>query len=270
MELTILILVSLSFGSFANVLRVRLPLKKSIIIPKSNCPECGQYIKWFDNIPLISWFLLRARCRSCSSRIPISYPLVEIIFTLLIIFINFRNLYEFSSDKYFNFIYLFVFIFYIFSITVIDFETLIIPNSLIISGIFIALTFNIINTIFFNYSIDMFFYRILAPFLGYFLIEFFTLFFYLISSKEAFGGGDSKFLALVGCWLGFKGLLFSLLLAIYFAAAFSLIGLSTGKLKRESKIPFGPFIALGSYLFLIFGIEFWEKLLLGIDYLHTY
>jgi len=269
MDLIFIILISFCLGSFANVIRFRIPIQKSIISPRSFCPRCGQKIKYFDNIPVISWILLGGKCRSCSSKISITYPLVEFTLAFLIVFSILINSYIFSNNIYFNLIYLFVFNFYIFCISIIDVQTLRIHNSLIISGILLGLLFNTINTIFFNASSYILFSHFIATFLGYFLIESVTFLLYLAFSKEAFGGGDSKFLALIGTWIGIKGMFLSFLLAIYLSAVFSTFGLILKKLSKKSKLPFGPFLASGSYMVLIMGIQFWEDILIGFPYLHS-
>jgi leader peptidase (prepilin peptidase) / N-methyltransferase len=228
-------------GSFLNVCIFRLPNEESIIWPGSHCPHCKNAIKFYDNIPLVSYFLLRGRCRYCKGSISLQYPLVEGITALSSLFLIIKFGPSLSYLVYFAFVSALI------VITVIDLYHQIIPDVISLPGIGVGLLVSlIIPQITFSNSL-------IGVLLGggsLFLVA--TLYQWLFK-REGMGGGDVKLLAMIGAFLGWKAVILTILLS-------SLIGSVTGitimVLKGKNfkyAIPFGPFLSLGAVISLFYG-----------------
>ena len=230
-------------GSFLNVCIMRLPREESIITPGSHCLHCNNPIKFYDNVPLISYLLLRGRCRHCKKSISPQYPLIEGITAIgsLLLFLKYGL--SLSYLFYFSFVAALI------VITVIDLYHQIIPDVISIPGIGVGLLGALIipHITFFN--------SLMGILLGggsLFVVA--TLYQWLFK-REGMGGGDVKLLAMIGAFLGWE----SVILTILFS---SLIGSITGiiiiVLKGKNfryAIPFGPFLSLGAVTALFYGRE---------------
>ncbi len=234
-------------GSFLNVCIFRLPKEESIIIPGSHCPHCHHPIKFYDNIPLISYLVLGGRCRYCKKSISVQYPLVEGITAISFLCLFLR--YGLS----WNYLFYFSFVAALIVITVIDLYHQIIPDVISIPGIGVGLLGALIlpHITFFN--------SLMGTLLGggsLFVIA--TLYQWLFK-REGMGGGDVKLLAMMGAFLGWDAVILTILLS-------SLIGSLSGILIMALKgkdfkyaIPFGPFLSLGAVIALFYKNEiiFW-------------
>jgi leader peptidase (prepilin peptidase)/N-methyltransferase len=233
-------------GSFLNVVILRLPEEgESIVFPPSHCPQCQTLIRWYDNIPMISFLLLGGRCRQCRMPISWQYPLVELMMALLS-FALYRS-FGFSA----SFFVYFVFCAALLAIIVIDFYHQIIPDVISLPGIILgfAATFLLPGLSWQDSALGIvfgggIFYAIAA---GY----------YLLARRAGMGGGDIKLLAMIGAFLGWRALPF-----VIFASALlgSVIGIGAMiKQKKGGKtvIPYGPFLAVASYLYLFFADQIW-------------
>ncbi|MCJ7782979.1 MAG: prepilin peptidase [Desulfobacterales bacterium] len=228
-------------GSFLNVCIFRLPKEESIVWPGSHCPHCNTPIKFYDNIPLISYILLKGRCRHCHRPISFQYPLIEGITALvsLILFMKFGP----SLSYLFYFYYVAALI----VITVIDLYHQIIPDVISLPGIGVGLLASLIIP-----QIN-FLDSLIGILLGggsLFLVA--TVYQWLFK-REGMGGGDVKLLAMIGAFLGWKTVILTILLS-------SLIGSITGVIMMVLKgkdfkyaIPFGPFLSLGAVISLFYG-----------------
>jgi leader peptidase (prepilin peptidase)/N-methyltransferase len=230
-------------GSFLNVCIYRLPKEESIVWPGSHCPHCNNPIKHYDNIPLISYMLLKGKCRHCHGPISIQYPLVEGITALgsLILFVKFGPSLTFLI--YFSFVAALI------VITVIDLYHQIIPDVISLPGIGVGLLASLVLPQF------TFFDSLIGFLVGggsLFLVA--TLYQWLFK-REGMGGGDVKLLAMIGAFLGWKAVILTILLG-------SLVGSITGIIVMVSKgkdfkyaIPFGPFLSLGAVIALFYQNE---------------
>jgi len=242
-----LYLISIIFGamvgSFLNVCIFRLPNEESIIWPGSHCPHCEKPIRFYDNIPLISFLVLKGKCRDCRAPISLQYPFVEGITALSSLFLVIKFGPSLSYLVYFTFVSALI------VITVIDLYHQIIPDVISLPGIGVGLLVSlIIPQITFSNSL-------IGVLLGggsLFLVA--TLYQWLFK-REGMGGGDVKLLAMIGAFLGWKAVLLTILLS-------SLIGSVTGILMMVVKgkdfkyaIPFGPFLSLGAVISLFYGEE---------------
>ncbi len=233
-------------GSFLNVCIYRMPRDFSIVSPSSRCPSCNTPIRPYDNIPLISFLILGGRCRYCKARISLRYPVIEALNGLLYV----SALWRFGLGWYTP--VLFAFCSAMIVITFIDIDFQIIPDVITLPGIAIGLVAAsmILPDPFDRASLLGFKEAAIGLLSGGAL-------FYLIAllSKGGMGGGDIKMMAMVGAFLGWKGMLLTTFAG---SLAGSLIGIFLMVFKgkgRKTKIPFGPFLAMGAILSLFYGHE---------------
>ena len=243
---TFVFLLGSIVGSFMNVCIYRMPRKLSIVLPSSRCPSCNIPIKPWDNIPIVSYFFLGGRCRVCKSKISLMYPLVEFLNAAVYVFILWRFGFAWHTPLYFIFCSTLV------VISFIDLEFQIIPDKITLPGIPIGI---IVGSFLFP---DPFMrYTILglkASLLG-FVIGGGVYYALALVSRGGMGGGDIKMMAMVGALMGWKAVLL-----ISFIGSFigGLVGIFLMVFKgkgRKTKIPFGPFLALGSLITLFYGEE---------------
>lgn len=224
-------------GSFLNVCIARLPAGESVVAPRSRCPACGETIRWFDNVPVLSWVLLRARCRYCRESISWQYPAIEL--ATLAIWVGMALLYGPTTRGLVGAILFSILL----AIAVTDALHYLIPDPLSIGGLAAGLTVS-------------FFPGPLTPLVS---ISGAALGFAVLFSvgwlgerafkKPAMGGGDMKMMAMVGAFLGPLGGLMTIFLgALAGSVIFGPISLKTGKL-----VPFGVFLALGAAVTFLFG-----------------
>ncbi len=233
-------------GSFLNVCIYRLPQNLSIVSPRSFCPQCRTTVRGYDNIPILSFLLLRGKCRSCGAPISWRYPFIEGLTggAALALFLKFGMTPEF-------FCY-FAFTASLLVITFIDLDHRIIPDVISLPGIAIGLAVS-----FFLDSISVWdsLIGLVAGGGSLFLVAFA---YEALTKREGMGGGDVKLLAMIGAWLGWKAVLFTL-----FFASFSgtLIGGGAMLLQKQGRhyaIPFGPFLAGSALAYLFFGRQLIE------------
>lgn len=245
-------LFGLFIGSFLNVCIYRIPANNSIVSPASNCPGCKTPIRFYDNIPILSYIWLLGKCRSCAARISIRYPLVELLTGILAALCVLK--FGFTLEA---FIY-FVFVSVLVVITFIDIDHRIIPDVISLPGIpvFFAAAF-LLPAITPVESI----YGILVGGGSLLLVAWA---YYMLTGKEGMGGGDIKLLAMIGAVVGWQGVVLTI-----FAASITgtivggtLMILSGKNLKLA--IPFGPFLAIGSVISVFYGQELIQWYLYGI------
>lgn len=237
MLIIILIILFLCFGSFLNCVGFRLIHNYSILKPRSFCPNCKTTIEWYDLIPVISWFILFGKCRSCHKTISVLYPLIEIItaivFTLLYLYIP--SQYWLSYSMFFTAL--------IITIRT-DAETMLISRYTTIFLIPIGFLFAYTNLLFINLS-----QSILGVIFGYFILWFIAKIFFLIKKVEGIGEGDFELLATIGAFTGPIGVWLSLSLGAFLGSCLGIILLIKGK-SRTTQIPFGPWLALGAIIYV--------------------
>ena len=232
------------WGSFANVCIYRLPANKNVATGRSCCPNCNKLIKWYDNIPIISFLFLQGVCRNCSKKINTQYLLVELIsgFSFAICYYFFGI--SITTLLFFILTICFVIIFFI------DLKHFIIPNELTITLMVIGILKSIVpdlnNEIFPN-----FINSVLGGVIGYMLIWLIILFYKKVRNKEGMGLGDAKLLSAIGFWFGWVSLPFILFFSSFIALVSVLPDLIKNKKNLTSQIPFGPFIILGTLSYLL-------------------
>ncbi len=237
-------LYGLILGSFTNVMIYRIPAKKSLSFPPSTCPGCETRIQWYDNIPVLSWLFLRGRCRTCSMKIDIQYPLIELLTGILMLTIFF--VFGATVELLFMSIVLIILL----AIAVIDLRTMIIPNGLVLALLIIGVLYAAVRLIF----PDMFMHTmtIWEPIIGFFAASL-PLYLIAVITKGGMGGGDIKLMAVAGIFLGWKGVLVAMIIGSLVGAIVGLTLIALKIKKRKDMIPFGPFLCLGILFAAIVG-----------------
>ncbi len=237
-------LFGLVLGSFLNVCIERLPKGRSVVRPASACPECGSAIRFYDNIPLLSYLVLRGRCRSCGRVISPRYPLVELITGLLSVAL----IAEYGAGP--SFLFYLGFVSVLIVVSFIDLRHQIIPDVLSIPGVLTGLAFSLTP-----WGGPAWPEALVGAVAGGGFLLAVALVFERLTGKEGMGFGDVKLLAMIGAWLGWRALPFVVLIS---SLAGILIGGGALLLARRGlrvRIPFGPFLALGSLIHFFFGRE---------------
>ena len=247
-------LAGLLLGSFLNVCIHRWPRDMSVVKPRSHCPGCEKQIDWYDNIPVLSYLLLRGRCRHCATPIPWRYPLVELLTAAC--FWWFVTRYGLTLEALRGCVFAFLLIGLIFS----DFETLLLPDELTLGGTVLGLAFSLaiplhdstftllaaILDLHLSAPLASFAESALGATLPSFLMWLMGVIFEKLRNKEGLGLGDVKMIAMIGSFLGLTGTLQTVILA---SIAGSIIGLAWIKLsKKETDTyqPFGSFLGLAA------------------------
>jgi leader peptidase (prepilin peptidase)/N-methyltransferase len=236
-------------GSFLNVCIYRIPRNLSIISPSSRCPSCQSPIRPYDNIPIISYIILRGRCRYCKTPISPRYPLVESLNAILYGLIIWR------LGLGWHTLILFAFISSLIVITFIDLDFQIIPDSITLTGIPVGLigASLILPDPFLRGEKVGFINSIAGIVSGGGIFLMIALVGEKVFGQEAMGGGDIKLMAMIGAFLGWKSILLTTFAASLIGSIAGIIFMILTKKGRGLKIPFGPFLALGAFVSLFFG-----------------
>ncbi|MDR1423335.1 MAG: A24 family peptidase [Azoarcus sp.] len=256
-------LLGLFVGSFLNVVIHRLPVMMErawaaeaanlrgeppaeeepfdLARPRSRCPHCGQSISAFDNVPLVSYLLLRGRCRHCHTPISCRYPMVEALTALLSGYAAYRFGFSLATLGALAFVWTMV------ALAFIDFDTQLLPDDLTLPLLWIGLTLNLCAT-----------YTplpeaVIGAMAGYLALWAVYWLFKLLTGKEGMGHGDFKLLAAIGAWLGWKMLPLTVVLASVAGAVIGGTLIAFRRSTREKPIPFGPFLALAGLSVLFWG-----------------
>ncbi len=224
------------FGSFFNVVGLRVPLNQSIVKPRSHCPKCNHTLTTIDLIPVISYLLLRGKCRRCKAPISPFYPINELITGILFMLAPILLGWSYDLIIAWTVISLMVIIF------VSDIHYMIIPDKVLLF-----------------FSAILLIERCFLPLVPWWdsitgaAIGFILLLFIAVVSKGGMGGGDIKLFAVIGFAVGTKLVLISFLLSTFLGACFGIIGMLIGKVKKGKPMPFGPYIAVGTVIAYFYG-----------------
>jgi prepilin signal peptidase PulO-like enzyme (type II secretory pathway) len=231
----------LCIGSFLNVVIFRMPRRESIVIKRSHCTGCNHLIRWFENIPLVSFVLLRGRCRNCDMRISYLYPAIELIVAIFALLITPLYLNQVVFVSYFFKLSVFaVFV----AIFIIDFKHQIIPNEL---NLYLALVFLLASVLTRPYT-----YWLFGGLFGLLVPLSITYMFYKLRGKIGLGGGDIKLFGALGIFLGPLGIFLNLSLSCLLGSVVMLALMSLKLARRDSPLPFGPFIVITSFVQIYF------------------
>jgi leader peptidase (prepilin peptidase)/N-methyltransferase len=237
----LIFILGLIVGSFSNVCIYRIPRIESIIYPASHCPKCHSNISPGDNIPLLSYILLKGRCRHCKSKISIQYPIVELLTGLIYLIIYL--VYGFSVQTLIYIILSSALII----IAFVDLNEQIVPDVISLPGTATGfiLSFFVPYISFINSALGV------AAGGGIILVI--ALGGSAIFKKEAMGGGDVKLAAMIGAFLGLRYIVISLFLGFFLGALVGIFLIMSKIKSRKDVVPFGPFIVLGSFITLLWG-----------------
>lgn len=237
----IFFIIGAMLGSFANVVIYRWPRGESVVKPRSYCYSCKKPVAWFDNIPILSWFILRGKCRECKASYSLRYPMVE--FSMGLFFI--------ASYWYFGLTFqlleTLVLGFSLITASIIDLDHMLLPDEFTLGGIVLGLVFSIISTE--RNFLDAF----IGVIIGGGSLWLLAYLYYIFTKKEGMGGGDIKLLACLGAFLGWKAIPFVIMTS---AIIGSFVGIAVGLKSKEgfqTAIPFGPFLSLAGLMYVFGG-----------------
>lgn len=227
---------ALLIGSFLNVVIYRVPRKESLFWPGSHCATCGQVLKVWDLIPVVSYLWLRGRCRSCEERISIRYPLVEVLTAITFYLVYLRwGLSVWTAAGW-----AFTAILIVAAFT--DIDEGIIPDLITYPGILLGITFSI-----FTIGIKTSLIGMLVFGAAFFLIA--------ILSHGGMGGGDIKLAAAIGAFAGLQGALLVFIISSQAGGLWALGLLAMKRADRNTAVVFGPFLSLGAYIVFLYGSQ---------------
>ena len=231
----------LCIGSFLNVCIYRLPVSKSISHPRSSCTNCNELIPFYDNIPVVSYLLLRGRCRFCREPISLRYPIIELLAGLFALITFYK--YGLTLEALIYYVYIAALL----VITFIDIDHQIIPDVISLPGIplFFLASFGLSQIDYLDSLIG-----ILVGGGSLFLVAWT---YRLITKKEGMGGGDIKLLAMIGAVVGWQGVLFTIFVGSAVGTLAGALVMLKSRRGMKLKIPFGPFLAIGGIAYIFFG-----------------
>jgi leader peptidase (prepilin peptidase)/N-methyltransferase len=282
--------LGLIFGSFLNVCIARLPLGQSVVHPRSRCPQCGFGIRWYDNLPVLSWLLLRGRCRDCKHAIALQYPLVEIglglwfmaqageIYTLL----AFSKSHDLVSEVIVHVGIAFLG-FLLIGLMVMDWQTQLLPDLFTLGGITVSFFLTCIRAVFLAPNEDDVILHnqqiqisspgssagqgnvfltgperllggwLLAVFAAVVILLIVRWLYRVLRHREGMGLGDVKLIGLLAAFLGFWPATLALFLGVLLASGYAVVLLARGKAGAASKLAFGSFLAIGGLIAALYG-----------------
>ena len=264
--LVLAIWVSLSVGSLLNVVIYRLPsmLKRdwqsqareileldeanaddaepfNLSVPRSRCPSCGHQIRWFENIPVISWLALRGRCSACATPISWRYPGVELLTCVLSIAV--LAFFGWNAVGFLAVVATWLLV----AMTFIDFDTQLLPDELTLPLLWLGLLTNALWI-----GIVPLFDAVIGAVAGYLFLWSVFWAFKLLTKKEGMGYGDFKLLAALGAWMGWQALPSIILVSACAGLIYAIIRMGLGQQTRGDTMPFGPFLAIAGWVTLLF------------------
>lgn len=240
-----------AIGSFLNVVVYRLPAGISLLHPPSRCPVCFHALRKRENVPVLGWLGLRGRCAHCGTRISPRYPLVEAATGLLFVLIFGLFGLSWQTIGYWGFVS------WLLALTLIDLDTMTLPNPLTQSGLVVGLGFQAglgwMTTGTVAGAIAQVMVGVVGAVVGIWLLDLVAIVGSMVLGQTAMGAGDAKLAAMMGAWLGWKMLLLAGFLACVVGAFVGGGAIAIGWLDRRQPMPFGPFLALGAVIAMIWG-----------------
>ena len=241
------------WGSFSNVCIFRLPQDKGVVLDRSFCPKCKSIIRWFDNIPIISFLFLKRKCRNCECKIDFQYFIVELLSA-----ITFCVIYYIYGLSVTTLLLIILSIFFII-IFFIDLKHFIIPNELSFPLMFIGF----VKSFYPNLNLEIFpnlINSLVGGIVGYIIIWTIIFLFEKIRKKEGMGLGDAKLLSAIGFWFGWVSVPIIIFFSSFIGLLYVLPSLINKTKNLSTSIPFGPYLIIGTIIYITFGNQI--KLLL--------
>jgi len=229
------------WGSFFNVCILRMPADQSIVAERSRCPQCLKALRWYMNVPILSFVFLKGKCAYCSKRISWQYPLIEILSGFLFIWLFHR--YSWGL----HFLGYGLFCSSLLVLSVIDLYHQIIPDEISLSGIVLGFLASFVLK-------DITWVESLLGILAGGGVFYAVAFGYeKFSGREGLGGGDIKLLAMIGAWLGLHSILLVIVISSFLGAVIGVALMAFQRKNFRMAIPFGPFLAFGAFVYLFWG-----------------
>ncbi|MCP4042154.1 MAG: prepilin peptidase [Gammaproteobacteria bacterium] len=260
------VLLGLAIGSFLNVVIYRLPIimerewrnqcaeplenntgpdepqeRFNLMVPRSRCPQCGHWITALENIPVISYLVLRGKCSACAKKIPIRYPLVEIITALLTVAVIWRFGLSWQGGGALFLTWALI------ALAIIDLDTFLLPDNITLPFLWLGLILGLFGIFIPLKS------AVIGAIAGYGILWMVYQLFKLVTGKEGMGFGDFKLLAMLGAWLGWQMLPLIILLSSVVGAVIGIGMVVMRGHDRSIPIPFGPYLAIAGWIALIWG-----------------
>lgn len=247
-------LVGACVGSFLNVCIYRIPLDQSVAFPRSHCPGCKKPIAWYDNIPILSYFILRGKCRSCRISFSPRYAVVEAVTALLFLITWLRYGVSPLTPVYFGVISSLLLASFV------DLDHMIIPDRVSIGGMFAGLLLSAVFPVL--HAGETLVEGLLSAGIGlatgFGALWLVSVLGKLAFKKDAMGFGDVKLLGAIGAFLGWRGVLFTIMISSLLGTVVGMAFIIGGKHEWQSKIPYGPYLALGAIIWILWGIDWWQ------------
>jgi leader peptidase (prepilin peptidase) / N-methyltransferase len=256
------------WGSFLNVCIYRIPLDQSVVTPRSHCPQCGQMIAWYDNIPLLSFCLLRARCRRCAQPISPRYVLVELLVAALFVLVWLKlgpagAVRPLGLAPVAEFRLVLIYWLAVFGLvlgTFVDFEHMIIPDRVSLGGIVAGLVLSAAAPALHGAAtwLGGLGSAAIGAVVGSGLLWVVALLGKLAFRKDAMGMGDVKLLGAIGAFLGWGAVLFTLMVSSFAGSIVGLVLVASKRKEMQGRIPYGPYLALAALIWLLWGPTLWN------------
>ncbi|MDQ6963390.1 MAG: prepilin peptidase [Mariprofundales bacterium] len=236
-------LLGLIIGSFANVCVYRIPRGESVALPGSHCPRCHHEVAWYDNIPLLSWIILRGACRNCHGTISWRYPALEALVGIswggLAWYIGSPSLLLGEGLLLFTILWI---------LTWIDIETMLLPDILTLPGIIVGIGLSSFDGSFLHgHWLD----ALIGSAAGYLFFWGVARIFLLATGREGMGYGDFKLLAMLGAFMGWQSLLFIIFTSSIIGAVAGSLSLLMARKDISAQIPFGPYLAVAGMIWFL-------------------
>lgn len=250
-------------GSFLNVCIYRIPRDESIVFPASHCPNCDKAIAWHDNIPLFSWFVLRAHCRHCKQPISPRYVLVELFVAVLFVCVWFKYGFSVLTPLYW------IVMAGLVVATFIDFEHYIIPDRISLGGIALGLVLSFIFPVLHVYGVivptlthwEGLLQSAIGVAAGAGTLWVVSVIGKMIFKKDAMGLGDVKLLGAIGAFLGWRAVIFTIIASSFIGSIVGIILIIIGNRAWQSRIPYGPYLAFAAMAWVFWGTIAWDAYL---------
>ena len=238
-------------GSYLNVVIHRVPRGQSTFRPRSRCGACGTGIAWYDNVPVISYVLLRGRCRRCSASYSPRYPLVEACTAVLFaaVFVKFE--FTWTTPVAWLFVSMLV------ALALIDFEHLLLPDRITLPGLLLGLATSFVSDLTGPFSAG------LGALFGALILLALIAVYYLLRGELGMGLGDPKMLAMIGAFLGLGKTIATVFMASLAGTLVSTVLILARRADRRTKMPFGVYLAIGALGSLFFGDRLVDTYLSG-------
>lgn len=255
MEELFFVLFGMLIGSFLNVVIIRLPAKKDLVFQRSACPQCNFQLKWYHNIPVLSYIALRGKCSNCHTRISWQYPLIEVLTSLCAYWLMPADLLPHSLM---NFVFYFTIACIFICHLVIDLKHHLLLDSLNLYLLALFLVHSVLN---YHWKFWVF-----GGALGFFMPLFVTWLFYKIRGQVGLGGGDIKLYGILGIYIGPLGIIMNIFVSCMLGAVLGLIFIASGKMNKSTPMAFGPAIIIVAIFQIFFPMEAEKFRLLILGY----